>query len=397
VKRIISLILIAAVVFNISAVANATNFSPSNLSRQVKVAEDGDNLIVVIGGTDALSQKTYDISTEYDGIVMSSDGCYALALDFDDETITVPVGKLDIDVTDEEAFAEAMVRDDISDYAKADIENLRIRMAEIGDEDYSVSIFSDKLLDTVSRNETRTEIRYLPAPSAQERAIFAAVDNGTMSTQSISYLPWPNGPVSVMGVEQLTTNNIDMALITIAENSNVANYVNGTGNINISIYQSVTGFYSQVVVGAFVLNAIILALGASQAIGLSTSLADSGYNLLQTIQNGKGIIYSVGSGSEFFEAAPHYNKTYRYIFGPNNTLGLKAISINVTRWDTRYKFGSHDAANYAVHVVSETFNDSGYTIPSNGFNIAYSRVINGDPALVQDAVWKTGTLSWVLL
>jgi hypothetical protein len=391
-KRLISLLLLAAITFTSTAVsATAANDSLSNVGeplRSITVAEQGDDMIAVIGGTDALSQKTYNIDTAYNDIVMSSDGYYAMELVFDESSAFIPVGKFEIDITDEYAFSDAMSRDDISDYAKLDIEAARLNAIETGNAECSITVFSSKLLDAPRVGEVRTELYYIEEPSADLRTQLSSANGGAMSTQSITYLPWSNGPVAVMGVEDVVYNNNDTDLKRVANDSAVGTFVNGTGAMNVKVYgcvSEINGLYS---IGSVIVNAILVAIGAIEEYSTFVNLASTASPLLNVLRNKTGLYFTPAGTGDFLEIAPHYNKTYRYIFGPGNQLGVRAVNVKVTKWYFRFKMGTMTSPLSPFIDVDQNINSSSFTVPSTGFADAYARVQQGLNPLKEDAVWN---------
>lgn len=113
----------------------------------ISFAKQGENIDVVYG-TNELSTKEYSVQTPFDGIVTSQDGFYAMKTQLSNNlnTVDIPVGRLDIDLSNDNEIETVLNRSDIPQEVKAEIKNKHISAKENNCSTATMSYFSSGLL-----------------------------------------------------------------------------------------------------------------------------------------------------------------------------------------------------------------------------------------------------------
>lgn len=164
--------------------ASPTLASQKNINTEEK--DLVDNLPIVIMGNDEYSLKNYDTPTQYEGINRSQDGCYALEINTTKGKEYVPVGKLDIDLTNVAEVDSIISNEKIEEEVKKSILDLH---QEILNENIScekVTLFSSQLLQSSAPGTRSTYYTYQGAQMKSDRLVstglntkYKTVKNGT--------------------------------------------------------------------------------------------------------------------------------------------------------------------------------------------------------------------------
>ena len=221
---------------------------------------------VVIPPKVGLTQKTYSIQTEFEGIKKSVDGYYALEVESGDGKVMVTVGKLEIDLKDKESYEKLMEKSSVSEQAKEQIRSAIKAGAT------SVGVFSSFLLEE------------------QEQAKLAQ----SMSPQNIPipdpgwYYPIYNGVECAMEVLQFYS--LDTGTKRFRTGSDVHQHAGDT----IEFFITAAGI-------------------------VSTPIAylDTGLSLLEFFLNKWGIASVAGSRQDFIEGKIKYNLCVKNTFAKN--------------------------------------------------------------------------------
>lgn len=107
-------------------------------------------MALTLGGAAVAVEATpvsyYSLGTEFDSILQSPNGSYAMVVD-SENCLSVPVGKLDIELNDSEAVEELCEMDNVSDEVKEYIKELSERVISTpNNEDAVATLFSQDLL-----------------------------------------------------------------------------------------------------------------------------------------------------------------------------------------------------------------------------------------------------------
>lgn len=95
---------------------------------------------------DMFAIEPFTLETNYDGIVASSIGAYAMEVHTIDGIAHVPVGKLEIDLTNDAEVTAALNRDDLTDEMREDILSFRQEVIDGLVDELTITIFSEMLL-----------------------------------------------------------------------------------------------------------------------------------------------------------------------------------------------------------------------------------------------------------
>ena len=91
-------------------------------------------------------KSSYTNTSEVDNIKMTEDGDYALEICENTESVYIPVGRMDIDILDDDEFNSAMQNTLLSDHIKHSLTVHREMLLNSGKESYSATVFSPELL-----------------------------------------------------------------------------------------------------------------------------------------------------------------------------------------------------------------------------------------------------------
>ncbi|MCL2574149.1 MAG: hypothetical protein FWE34_06340 [Defluviitaleaceae bacterium] len=100
----------------------------------------------VVRETEMQPFVAFSASLEYEGMVSTFDGFYAMEFDTDFGIVHIPVGKLEIDLTDEGAVRQALLRDDLTEGIKEDILEFRQSVLDGMVDELTIAIFCEALL-----------------------------------------------------------------------------------------------------------------------------------------------------------------------------------------------------------------------------------------------------------
>jgi hypothetical protein len=187
--------------------------------------KDASEIAVVIKN-DELARKDFTIDTEFNGVKRSADGFYAMEVVVGNDEVMIPVGRLDIDVDDEEGFAIAMQREDISEAAKEEITQNRENMLALGMlDDYEVTVFSQLLL-------TSDEAQTIVYSTRSKRT---GISSNGVTPFSVTNVTWNGIPMVLEDVVQTGLNTTYKTVSTGIETSNVARDITNIGLIAVGL------------------------------------------------------------------------------------------------------------------------------------------------------------------
>lgn len=141
VKRFVSLFLAASFIFAINSGALAVSAGEAT---KVQAPHE-------------LLQKSYVQETNFDGIMESADGYYALKISASSAPKSIdylPVGRVDIDLLDADEVDLVLENDKIPPEIKAEIERKQKQAVSSGTESARVTFFSSELLENTSANNS---------------------------------------------------------------------------------------------------------------------------------------------------------------------------------------------------------------------------------------------------
>jgi hypothetical protein len=150
-KKIISVLLITCLSFSLCNVALMAE--PSS---ETEVLEEDTTFAEVVKGNDIYSQKDYTIKTKYEGIKQSVDGYYAMTIETKNGIEAIPVGKLDIDLANDNDVKNAISNTNISPEIKERLEMRHKQIVDFGYKTVKATLFSSDLLPT-KINSTSTD------------------------------------------------------------------------------------------------------------------------------------------------------------------------------------------------------------------------------------------------
>jgi hypothetical protein len=297
------------------------------------------------------SKGEYIESTEFNGIKKSTNDSYAMEVNIESGKIMVPVGRLDIDVTNETSFNEAMQRTDISANAKMAIQESRENFLSTGAAS-SVTIFSQILLHN------------------------NMIDNRTAQlNKSLSFMP--------MSIIPINWNGIPMAREDV--------YQSGLN----TQYQLVEEGYNTPTTAWNIYDITLTVAGLTN---IYVGFIQSGISLLQYFMDLTDVQTVTGSTEDFLQVRMIYNKTTRSTFVVNSdyTLSLGCISKRVTvtniaseQYYCNNGNGSTESSSRDVSMSQQTEN---YASP---YAEAYWRVSSGLTPLYEDIEWEVGSVTFL--
>jgi hypothetical protein len=325
---------------------------------------DGGNGIFVIVGTDAISRKEYEIATEFGDIKKSDDGHYAMEIEIGAEKAMVPVGRLDVDLSDNDAVETVMAHEDISNTAKEQIAESLQKSAE------SVVIFSQLLLDDNTEDGTTTTLYSAPQKinNAKYPKISKLSRDNTNSINGIDQYSFTYITYSglQMAVEQVTSVGLHIDNVVIASgnfaHTQAASWVNFSWNVA----------------------------------GLFTTMGflQTGLSLLEHFINGVGLSVSSGNSEDIIYMDTFYNITYKNIFAVNSngSLSLGAItrSALIRTISTRQYYHVNGAGMQypSSYAPNSTLTTSGFSTPQYGN--AYAVATSGQAAINEQIKYTIG-------
>ena len=113
--------------------------------------------LTVIYGTNELSSKAYTKVTKFSGVKQSADGYYAMEVDTNFNKAYVPVGRLDIQLSDAASVNAALARNDIPLEIKSTLQKMHEQAVKTGTTNAVSTLFSSTLL---ARDTTSTYYTY---------------------------------------------------------------------------------------------------------------------------------------------------------------------------------------------------------------------------------------------
>ena len=141
-KKLCSMILVCSMVLSMTVPAFATTNSENNNTCNIESR---------IPSLAELSSKRYLYNTEVETIKQSADGFYAMVSATDDGMINIPVGRVDIDLSDSEQVLSALSNTNISEPVKDELRRLHELALKSDCETPVASLFSPQLLNYNSR------------------------------------------------------------------------------------------------------------------------------------------------------------------------------------------------------------------------------------------------------
>ena len=127
-------------------------FSATGFVFAAEIPERGLNLVK---GDDYYSIRNYSGNTRFDGIKVSPDGYYAKTISpsqddtvvkNSEDSINIPVGRLDISLYDDDAVSEVLARNDISNEVKDEIIVKHQLAVTTNNKNLTATLFSPDLL-----------------------------------------------------------------------------------------------------------------------------------------------------------------------------------------------------------------------------------------------------------
>jgi hypothetical protein len=358
-KRFFSAIISTAIAVSmlLSMAVSATATNEATDSRAIGISET-----VVIPGNDELSQKEYTISTEFENIKESDDGFYAMEVASGNDIALVPVGRLDIDVVDENVFSATMQRTDISEQAKEEITANREKMIELGSLDgYEVTVFSQFLLPEDSRT-----VVYSMRKKGINRSYGTVVPFGTTYTyETYSGIP--------MVIEDVVQTGLNTTYKTVASGISAKS----TAETAITIALTIVGFSSSTLIN-YVATGISLLSYFLTTVGTSTFTA---------------------SYTDTLQVRLIYDKTTRsaFLIDSNDIwhIGVTTRKVTVTKIGSEqyyYNGGNNGKTLSLDRTVSQTIKGSYFDSP---YSEAYFRAANNYTPANEQLQWKATDATFI--
>ncbi len=319
-KRVTSVFLAFSTIFALNSSAFAATHSNKKLT---------------IHAPAELMTKSYSRTTEFEDIKMSSDGTYALELEPD---IFLPVGRVDVNLSDKKNVATFLAREDIPDVVKEEVEKKQRLALEIENDSATVSYFSSELLTSQMTRGTETSIYY-------------TYDGHEMRS------------------DQLISTGLNTGWQTIASGSNT---------------DEVTGSLAN-----FTLNVAGLT-------DLKVSILSTGLTLLQAFYNQYGTSWVTGSTSDFFQMRIIYNDIKQWTYGKTAygwQLGLGSEKVTLTQVDSEeyhYNSSKREGKTYQSSNIVSTYRQSPH------FDSPWATAWQWLPGGISEWVsWKVGNKEFV--
>ena len=228
IKRALSIILCVAMMMALGAVAVAEDII---LERFPGNTEEGAR---IIRGNDFYSIQNYSLETDYDGIVASRGGFYAMEVQTDTGIEHIPVGIIEIDLADPYAVAEVLQMDDLSVELRAYIQERHQLIQEGEMEPVSATVFSPELLPDVpsARNITRQEFVFNGVPMMVEVLTIRDARTGWRDIMSRRELKWQAAGQAVQIVIEEVGGFAISALPLVSGFISLARFfINNRGNV----------------------------------------------------------------------------------------------------------------------------------------------------------------------
>ncbi|MDR0916057.1 MAG: hypothetical protein LBN02_02580 [Oscillospiraceae bacterium] len=342
-KKLISMLLVFAVMLSVCSL--------TTLAAEIKARDDtGVEAKIIKPLTSSNGYKR----TSHEGILKKSDDKYALQTSVDSTTVLLPVGRLDVNVNDDDAFSDFLENEFISDTMKAEIAILREQMQEIGYQGYTVTVYSTELA------EEDSGVPDLPVRKISGgRRVGGLISNG-----------WTYGPYSgiMMAIEEVVLTGLDTGYQFVG---------NGAGARNLA---------ANLIGGVVTITG--LASGAIGAISTGVSLLTW---FAQTA--GTGTSFS-GSYSDYLQVCVNYNMTIRNAYIPGLVLGASTRKVTINEIHTKQYYYNSGYGNY---VESHRYPNTTMQTPSfaNILPVAFIKASTGQLAQMEYITIKFGDTTFV--
>lgn len=326
IKKLISIILMTSFVLSLGTVSYANEISYNN--------ETVDALIS--------NGQIYTLDTVFEGIKQSDDGFYAMEIEAlaRDDSGFIPVGKLDIDITDESQMEEVLSSDVIPNEIKQEIERKKeIALKSECEDQITMTFFSTELLNSQP--------------------------NG-ISPRNTTYKTY-NG--YEMRSDKLYTYGLDTGYEFVQSGKNTKTEASKIADIVI------------IVAGVLPFK--------------SVSLTAGGISLFQFFVNANTGITATGHTSDFAQVALIYDVVDQWTYARLNgdwSIGLISQQVKITSVDTRQYY--YDINARTGETVNSSYSPN-KTFSTKNFSSPWAKALQwaGNPEY-EKIEWKLGSATF---
>lgn len=288
------------------------------------------------------NRQIYNRPTEFSGVLKSTDNRYALELKLPGENVIgyQPVGRLDIDLNDEQAVAEALQISALEDEVKAEIIERRDTVFMNGLTDVKMVVFSPDLLATNPEYfdyhgiRMKSEKTYVTNfPSHTER-----VSEGSQTKETASALA--NLTISILGV-----SSIPAVALTAGATSVLLAFVSLINASSADVVKPTTDDYMEAKINVdLVTQRTYSEVGGSWSLGLTAKQVKLNYIVIRQVY------FKCQTDNEI----RGYDKSFQTNF--SNKVYKTNYFDSSSQWEIAFSFiGNPLELNITINVGSKKF------------------------------------------
>ena len=292
------------------------------LSSMAFAIDRANDSVDVVGADQEALKAAFTEETEFNGIKATPSGEYAMEITAETTVLLIPVGRLDVDISNESSLDMFLTNQNVSEVAKQRLLEKQQYIDDNGLKPFSAAYFSPKLLNA---------------------------ESNTAMTRGSSYWYYTYNGYPMVS-ERLYTYGYSTKFVDVASGTNTGQIINGLFNI---------------------------ALIAAGMANISFGFVYSGISLLAAILNLVGGNYVSGTTSDFMQIFLEYDDCSQWTYliaGSEWWLGLCTQEVTVNRVGFYGKLGGvvkgPNAFNVSATQRSAHFSSPWSTAWANAGSIA---------------------------